>query len=106
MNNFQEDYKQEMTYGIHPLMEAISAGKEIEKVYIQRNLQSQGFKELMALIKEFNIVYQFVPVEKMNRISRKNHQGIIAIISPDVFYQNTIPIQILLVHNRNPFRLQ
>ncbi|HEY9114505.1 MAG TPA: 23S rRNA (guanosine(2251)-2'-O)-methyltransferase RlmB [Bacteroidales bacterium] len=93
MNNPQEDYKQEMTYGIHPVMEAISAGKEIEKVFIQRGLQSTAFRDLMALIKEHNIVYQLVPVEKMNRISRKNHQGIIAIISPVIFYQieNLLP---------------
>jgi len=93
MNNPQEDYKQEMTYGIHPVMEAITAGKEIEKVFIQRGLQSTAFRDLMALIKEYNIVYQLVPVEKMNRISRKNHQGIIAIISPVVFYsiENLLP---------------
>jgi len=93
MNRQQEDYKQELVYGVHPVMEAISAGKEIEKVLIQRGIQSEAFKELMALIKKYNIVYQFVPQEKLNRVSRKNHQGIIAVVSPVIFYdiENLMP---------------
>jgi len=105
MNNSEEDYRQEMTYGIHPVMEAISAGKEIEKVFIQRGLQSTAFRDLMALIKEHNIVYQLVPVEKMNRISRKNHQGIIAIISPVVFYQIENLLPGVYEEGRTPFIL-
>jgi 23S rRNA (guanosine2251-2'-O)-methyltransferase len=105
MNNPEEDYRQEMTYGIHPVMEAISAGKEIEKVFIQRGLQSAAFRDLMALIKEYNIVYQLVPVEKMNRISRKNHQGIIAIISPVVFYQIEDLLPGVYEAGRTPFIL-
>jgi 23S rRNA (guanosine2251-2'-O)-methyltransferase len=104
MNN-QEEYRQEMTYGIHPVMEAFTAGKEIEKVFIQRGLQSTAFKELMALIKKHNIVYQFVPVEKMNRISRKNHQGVIAIISPVVFYQIENLLPGVYESGRTPFVL-
>lgn len=105
MTNPQEDYKQEMTYGIHPVMEAITAGKEIEKVFIQRGLQSSAFRDLMALIKEHDIVYQLVPVEKMNRISRKNHQGIIAIISPVVFYQIENFLPGVYEAGRSPFIL-
>lgn len=83
----REEYKQEMIFGIRPVMEAIDAGKEVEKALIQKGLRSDNFKDLMALLKERNVPYQFVPSEKMYRVTRKNHQGVIAFVSPVVFYQ-------------------
>ena len=68
----KEDYKQEMIFGIRPLMEAIDTGKEVEKVLIQKGLRSENFKDLMALLKERNVPYQFVPSEKLKRVTRKN----------------------------------
>ena len=83
----KEDLKQEMIYGIRPVIEAVGAGKEAEKVFIQKGLRSETFAELMRLLKERSVPYQFVPVEKLNRLTRKNHQGVIAYISPVVFYR-------------------
>lgn len=93
MNKQQEENRPELAYGMHPVLEAINAGKEIEKVLIQKGIQSPVFKELMTLIKEHGIAYQFVPQEKLNRVSRKNHQGIIAFISPVAFnnIENLLP---------------
>ncbi len=81
----KEDYKQDMVYGIRPVLEAIDAGKEVEKIFIQKGLRSDNFSELMQQVKEMGIPYQFVPIEKLNRLTRKNHQGIVAYISPIVF---------------------
>ncbi|MCB2207854.1 MAG: 23S rRNA (guanosine(2251)-2'-O)-methyltransferase RlmB [Bacteroidetes bacterium] len=81
----KEDYKQDMVYGIRPVLEAIDSGKEVEKILIQKGLRSDNFAELMNLVKEANIPYQFVPMEKLHRVTRKNHQGVIAYISPIVF---------------------
>lgn len=81
----KEDFKQDMVYGIRPVLEAINAGKEVEKIFIQKGLRSDNFSELMHQVKEMGIPYQFVPVEKLNRLTRKNHQGIVAYISPIVF---------------------
>lgn len=83
----REEYKQEMVYGIRPVMEAIDSGKEAEKVFIQKGLRSDNFGELMKMIKDRSIPYQIVPMEKLNRLTRKNHQGVVAYISPVVFYQ-------------------
>ena len=83
----REDFKQEMIFGIRPVMEAIDSGKEVEKALIQKGLRSANFKDLMSLLKERNVPYQFVPPEKLNRVTHKNHQGVIAFISPIVFYQ-------------------
>jgi 23S rRNA (guanosine2251-2'-O)-methyltransferase len=64
-------------FGIHPCLEALQAGKEIDKILIRKGLSGEHFPMIMDLIKQTGTPYQFVPVEKLNRITRKNHQGII-----------------------------
>lgn len=68
-------------FGIKPLIEAIRAGKEIDKVLIQKNITPESSRELFSLIRDYRIPSQKVPVEKLNRISKKNHQGFIAFVS-------------------------
>ena len=77
----------QMIFGIRALIEAIKSGKDIEAVYVQRGLTGALFNELRVLLKEAAITYQQVPVEKLNRITTKNHQGVVGMISP-VTYQN------------------
>ncbi|MCK5820251.1 MAG: 23S rRNA (guanosine(2251)-2'-O)-methyltransferase RlmB [Bacteroidales bacterium] len=72
-------------FGIHPCLEAISSGKEIEKVFIRKGLSGDGFQELFSLIRKSGTPYQMVPLEKLNRITRKNHQGVIALTSMVVY---------------------
>ncbi|MFZ4863727.1 23S rRNA (guanosine(2251)-2'-O)-methyltransferase RlmB [Sphingobacterium sp. Mn56C] len=87
-NNFQRRDRGEkretnqMVFGIRAVIEAIDAGKEIESLFIQRGISGSLLLELKNLIKEHNIASQQVPIEKLNRITRKNHQGVIAVISP------------------------
>jgi 23S rRNA (guanosine2251-2'-O)-methyltransferase len=79
-------------FGIHPVLEAINSGERPEKILIQQGLQGENFQRLFQEIRLKKIPYQMVPVEKLNRVTRKNHQGIIAYI-PIVSYQ---PIETLL----------
>lgn len=58
-------------------MEAIQSGKSIDKVFIQKGLKGGLFHELELLIQKHQINVSFVPVEKLNRLTRKNHQGIL-----------------------------
>jgi 23S rRNA (guanosine2251-2'-O)-methyltransferase len=81
----REDFKQEMIYGIRPVIEAIDSDKEVEKVFVQKGLQSSTLRELMVLLRERNIPYQIVPIEKLKRISRKNHQGLLLMFLPSIF---------------------
>ena len=74
-----------MVFGIRAVIEAIKSGKEIESLYVQRGLGGEIFQELREMIKSENITYQQVPVEKLNRITLKNHQGVIAFISPIIY---------------------
>jgi len=62
-------------------MEAISAGKDIERVLLQKRGDSAASQELFSLLRQKKIEFQFVPVEKLDRVTRKNHQGVIAYIS-------------------------
>ncbi|GLB53318.1 23S rRNA (guanosine(2251)-2'-O)-methyltransferase RlmB [Neptunitalea chrysea] len=78
-NNYQ-------IFGIRAVIEAINAGKTIDKVFIQKGLQGDLFKELNSLLKSEQIASSFVPIEKLNRLSKKNHQGVIANISPIEFH--------------------
>lgn len=72
-------------YGTWPVMEAVKAKRDLDKVIIQHGLRSPVIGEIIAELKLLEIPYQFVPIEKMNRVTRKNHQGIIAFISPITF---------------------
>jgi 23S rRNA (guanosine2251-2'-O)-methyltransferase len=73
--------------GFHSTIEAIEAGKEMDRLFIRKGLKGDLFSQLFKLVKERNIPYSFVPPEKLNRITSKNHQGVIAIVSP-VEYQS------------------
>jgi len=76
-----------MIFGIRAIIEAIEAGKEIDKILIKKGLKNELFGELSDLIKLRNLPTQQVPIEKLNRVTRKNHQGCIAFISP-IEYQD------------------
>lgn len=78
--------KEPFIFGIRPAIEAIRSGKEVERVLLRKNLRGESFRELFNLIRELEIPFQFVPVEKLNRLSRQNHQGVIAFLS-EITYQ-------------------
>jgi 23S rRNA (guanosine2251-2'-O)-methyltransferase len=92
-------------FGIHPVAEAISAGKDISKVYIKKDRQIGLLAEVFQKIRESGIPYQFVPAEKLNGMVRGRHQGIIAVLSL-VEYKNLEEIvQRTFEEGRNPFLL-
>ncbi|MBI3502256.1 MAG: 23S rRNA (guanosine(2251)-2'-O)-methyltransferase RlmB [Bacteroidetes bacterium] len=75
-------------FGIHPILEAIRAGKDIEKVFMQKGTGNTLMSELYKEITEYKIPFQFVPPEKLNHLVKsKNHQGVVALLSP-ITYQN------------------
>lgn len=85
--------KSDYIFGIRAVIEAIDAGKSIDKVLIRKDLSGDLAKELLSRIKEYGVVAQKVPVEKLNRITMKNHQGAIALLSPIEYNRldNVIP---------------
>lgn len=89
MQDYSRPVKREtnqMIFGIRAVIEAIESGKEIESLFIQRGIAGSLIAELRELLRIHNVAYQQVPPEKLNRITKKNHQGVIGIISP-ITYQ-------------------
>lgn len=76
----------QMIYGIHPVLEAIRAGKEIDKIFIARGTNNEGILQVKTALKEQGVFWQEVPSDRLNRFTRKNHQDVVAFISP-VAYQ-------------------
>ena len=85
--------RNEYIFGIRAVMEAIEAGKDIDKVFIKKDLQGELVGELFDLIHEYEIVTQRVPIERINKITRKNHQGVVAILSAVTYHslENLVP---------------
>lgn len=73
-------------FGIRTVIEAVKSGKTIDKVFIQKGLRGELFQELDSLLRREEINTSYVPVEKLNRLSKKNHQGVVAQISPIEYY--------------------
>lgn len=72
-------------FGIRPILEALNSNRQIDKLFIQKDAQGELIQELLSEAKSAGVFAQRVPVEKLNRITRKNHQGAVAFISPVEF---------------------
>ncbi len=100
-----EDEMENLMFGAHPVLEALKADVEIDKVLILNNLKTPIAKEIIELVKKKGISLSRVPQEKLNRISRKNHQGIIAFSSPVKFSDIRDLLPILIAKGKDPFIL-
>ena len=82
-----------LIFGLRPIIEALRSGKEIDKLLIQTGLKGEVVSQLMGLLKQHNIVFQYVPVEKLNRLTTKNHQGVVGYISSITYHkiQDVLP---------------
>ncbi|TRX66017.1 23S rRNA (guanosine(2251)-2'-O)-methyltransferase RlmB [Carboxylicivirga sp. M1479] len=104
-NDQKAQKDQQMVFGIRAVQEAINAGKEIEKVMIKKGLQGPLFQNFLDLVREHNVPFQFVPIEKLNRVTRQNHQGVIAMISPVTYQDAEQLIPTLFEDGKEPFIL-
>ena len=91
-------------YGIRAVMEAINSSKDIDKVFIQTGLKGKLIGQLESLIRKNKINFSYVPTQKLDRLSKKNHQGVIARISPIRFYDIN-EFSDLVEKSKNPFIL-
>jgi 23S rRNA (guanosine2251-2'-O)-methyltransferase len=76
-----------LIYGLRPVIEALRAGKEIDRIFIHKGLSGDLFRELRQMLAQREIHFQYVPSEKLDRLVRGTHQGVVAFIS-QVIYQN------------------
>jgi 23S rRNA (guanosine2251-2'-O)-methyltransferase len=78
--------KETKIFGLRAIIEAINANETVDKVFLQKGLKGELFNELESLIRKRSINVSYVPIEKLNRLTNKNHQGAVAQISPIEFY--------------------
>ncbi|MCE2612943.1 23S rRNA (guanosine(2251)-2'-O)-methyltransferase RlmB [Flavobacteriaceae bacterium D16] len=97
--------KQNFVYGIRAVIEAIHAGESINKVFVQKGLRGDLFRELEPLLKKNNIGFSFVPVTKLNRLAQGNHQGVIADVSPISFHVFEELVDKVCAEKENPLFL-
>lgn len=92
-----------MIFGLRAVIEAIQADKEIDKIFVKRELQSELSKELFEALKGRDISVQRVPAERLNRLTRKNHQGVIALTSAVVYQRLEDIIPFVYEQGKYPF---
>ncbi|MCX6296041.1 MAG: 23S rRNA (guanosine(2251)-2'-O)-methyltransferase RlmB, partial [Bacteroidetes bacterium] len=103
----QQREEESLIFGLRPIIETIRSGKEIDKLLVQSGLKGELVSQLMILLKQNNIAFQYVPLEKLNRLTLKNHQGVVGYISsityhkiqdvlPGVFERGKVPLLLIL----------
>ncbi|WP_277086112.1 23S rRNA (guanosine(2251)-2'-O)-methyltransferase RlmB [Porphyromonas catoniae] len=97
--------KPNLIFGMHPLLEALEAGREIDKILLKRGLRSEEVSRITALARERTIPLQIVPEERLTRLTRKQHQGVIAFISEIEYTPLETLIPMLYEAGRSPFVL-
>lgn len=97
--------KSDFLFGIRVVIEAIRSGKEIEKVLVKKGLCGELYDELLDTMKEANVSWQIVPVERINRATRKNHQGVIAFVSAITYQELENTLISIFEAGKNPLVL-
>ena len=97
--------KEHIIFGIRAIIEAIQAGNEVDKVFIQKDLAGELMKDLMKVMKRAGVNFSYVPVEKLNRLTPNNHQGAVATISPIGFQELETLVEKILETNSKPLFL-
>lgn len=91
-----------LIYGIRAVIEAIDAEKEVEKLFIQKGLKNELYAELRSYLRGMEIPIQYVPTEKLNRLTRKNHQGVVGFLSEISYSDIEQLVPMLYEEGKNP----
>jgi 23S rRNA (guanosine2251-2'-O)-methyltransferase len=97
--------KEHLIFGIRAIIEAINAGKEVDKVFIQKDAQGDLMQDLMKSMKKNSINFSYVPVEKLNRLTSNNHQGAVATIAPISFVSLETLVEGVIESGKKPLFL-
>lgn len=95
--------RDEMIFGIHAIREALEAGEQIDFVYLKRENSSDGIKELIELLRNHRVPLRRVPVEKLDRLAGRSHQGIVAVKAAAHYFTLEQVVPTLFEAGRDPF---
>ena len=97
--------KSDIIYGIRTVIEALKSGQHLERVFVQKNLKGELYKELMLELHQSTTPLSKVPPERINKFTRKNHQGVVALISPIQYHSLDHLVPQLFEEGKNPLIL-
>jgi len=97
--------KTDLVYGTRAVMEAARSGRQIEKVFLQAGVTNDLMKELVQTLKDQKIPFSWVPAEKLNRLTSKNHQGAVGYLSAVQYATLQQVIDHAYSEGRTPFML-
>ncbi|RPH30442.1 MAG: 23S rRNA (guanosine(2251)-2'-O)-methyltransferase RlmB [Bacteroidales bacterium] len=95
----------ESIYGIRPVIEAINSGKQVDKILLKQGLVGDLASELLSLIKEQGIPFQLVPYERFAKYGNRNHQGVVAFVTPVELVELESLVPTLFESGKEPFLL-
>ena len=95
--------KTQYIYGIHAVLEAIEAGKDIDKIFLSKTLNDETAREISDKARQLRVPVQRVPVQKIDRITRRNHQGVLAMMAAVTYYRVEDLVPQLFDEGENPF---
>jgi len=97
--------KENIIYGLRPVMEAIASGREIERLFIQTGLKGSLYHQLIQMAQERHTPYQYVPAGRLNRLTTGNHQGVVCFLSAIVYQPVESLLPALYEQGKSPFLL-
>lgn len=97
--------EKEFFYGMQPVIEALQAGKQIDKILLLRTTDKESARQVKQLAEQQEVPVQTVPKEKLDRVTAKNHQGVIALASPIPFAKLDNVLQSCFEAGKDPFVL-
>ncbi len=95
--------KTQYIYGIHAVLEAIEAGKDIDKIFLSKTLNDDTARDISDKARQLRVPVQRVPVQKIDRITRRNHQGVVAMLAAVTYYRVEDLVPQLFDNGENPF---
>ena len=93
----------QLLYGLHPIREALVAGKVLDKLFVLKDMKTDQAKELISLAKEAGVSIIKSPKEKLDRLCKNNHQGFVAFTSPIEFGNLDVLVQQIFEKSEAPF---
>jgi len=95
----------QLIYGLRPILQAVQDGQTIDKVFLQKGISGALYTQLEGTLRDAGIEPKYVPVEKLNRVTRGNHQGAVAYLSPIDFHELEEVIMKVIEAGRKPLIL-
>ncbi|MBL4662727.1 MAG: 23S rRNA (guanosine(2251)-2'-O)-methyltransferase RlmB [Flavobacteriaceae bacterium] len=78
--------KEDLIFGVYPVLEAIKSDVQIHKLFVQKGTSNLKLNEIVSLLENSDVSISFVPQEKLDKLTRSNHQGVVALSSPVSFF--------------------